>query len=254
MASPSTSTATGRKYGWKPDLPDHRDLIYRAPRSLEALPPAVDLRHNCSPVENQGQLGSCTGNAIAGALEYLDRKLGNPIDISRLFIYYQERAMEGTIHQDAGAMIRDGIKACAKLGAPIEKLWPYRVEKFANKPAHEAYLDAARRKIVTYRRVVGRDDVLHCLADGFPVVFGFSVYEQFESDEVARTGIANMPGPDERMLGGHAVLAVGYNIAQQRLLVRNSWGVDWGMAGHFTLPFGYIQSASLSDDFWVVQR
>src|SRR2546430_400903 len=116
------------RYGWVPDLPDHRDHMYSAPTHvLKALPPKVDLRPNCPPVLNQGQLGSCTANAIANAHRFDQIKLGRKDHFlpSRLFIYYNERAMEGTIDSDAGAMIRDGIKSIAKLGACPETLWPY---------------------------------------------------------------------------------------------------------------------------------
>ena len=244
---------TGR-YGWKPDLPDGRDHLFAPVRAVADLPPAVDLRAGCSAVEDQSTIGSCTGQAIAGALEYLDNKAGHPCDLSRLYIYYQERLLENTIQQDAGAMIRDGIKACAAVGVPLESLWPYVIAKFARKPTKAADTDAAKRKITSYRRVTGLDDVLHCLADGNPVVFGFSVYESFESDTVAKSGIVPMPGKTERLLGGHAVLAVGYNQADKRLIVRNSWGTGWGDKGYFTLPFGYVKNRNLSDDFWVVTK
>ena len=245
---------SGRNYGWKPDIPDVRDHLFVAQRAFSDLPMAVDLRQFCSPVEDQGSLGSCTGNAIAGALEYLDRKAGHPIDVSRLYIYYQERKIEGTLKQDAGAMIRDGIKACAAVGVPMESLWPYIVAKFSSKPPKAADTDAAQHKITAYRRVTSLDDVLHCLADGNPVVFGFSVYESFESVVVEKTGIVPMPSKTERLLGGHAVLAVGYDQATQRLIVRNSWGSSWGQGGYFTLPYGYVTNRNLSDDFWVVTK
>ena len=245
---------TNKIYGWKPDLPDVRDHLFATYRSAADLPPMVDLRAGCSPVEDQSTLGSCTGNAIAGALEFIDKQAGHPCDLSRLYIYYQERALEGTIKQDAGAMIRDGIKACAAVGVPLESLWPYVIANFTHKPPKAADVDAAKRKILSYRRVTNLDDVLHCLAGGDPVIFGFSVYESFESDTVAKTGIVPMPHAKERLLGGHAVLAVGYSQSDQRLIVRNSWGAGWGQSGYFTLPYGYIMNKNLSDDFWVVTK
>lgn len=243
------------KYAWIPDKPDPRDLLYRAPRRFLGLPKSVDLRSKCSPVEDQGSLGSCTGNASVGALEFLEIKAGKKLtDLSRLMPYYTARVMEGTVKQDAGAQIRDVIRGLAKVGACAEALWPYNVRKFADKPSAKAYADAATRTISSYQRVVGLQELKACLAQGFPVVFGFTVFESFEGDEVARTGIMPMPAPNERELGGHAVLAVGYDDLAQQLIVRNSWGPAWGMAGYFRMPYGYIKNASLSDDFWTVRK
>lgn len=243
-------------YGWLPDLPDHRDFLYsQVLPVIEALPPAVDLRPTCSPVENQGQLGSCTANALVGTLEFLERKDGlRFIDLSRLFIYYDERAIEHTVKSDSGAQIRDGIKTLAKQGVCPEKEWPYNIAKFAVKPTAKCYKDALQHQIISYRRVLTLDEMRNCLAAGFPFVFGFTVYEKFESQEVAQTGILNMPQPGEKVLGGHAVVAVGYNDSEKRFLVRNSWGTGWGQQGYFTMPYDYLNDRNLSDDFWTIRR
>lgn len=243
-----------RRYTWRPDLPDHRDHLLQA-NGAKRRPVRVDLRAGCSPVEDQGNLGSCTGNAWAGALEFLELKSGVPfVDISRLFIYYQERSIEGTVREDAGAEIRTGAKALAKVGACSEPVWPYQVKRFAVKPPADAYADAAKRRITEYLRCDGLAACLESLAEGFPVVFGFSVYSDFEGERVARTGVLNTPQPGERMLGGHAVLMVGYDDTTQRVLVRNSWGAKWGIRGYFTMPYGYIAHPGLADDFWTVRR
>ncbi len=245
-----------KRYGWVPDLPDYRDLIYRAPvRRLRALPPKVDLRRVCPPVYDQGDLGSCTANAIGAALEFdqMKQRIAEVFPPSRLFVYYNERAIEGTIDDDSGAMIRDGIKSVAKQGAPHETLWPYVIPKFRQKPPTKAYRDAAKHPAVLYQRVVPvLPQLKGCLAAGFPFVFGFSVYESFESDVVARTGRAPLPKRGEKQLGGHAVLAVGYDGPKRRFLVRNSWGTEWGMRGYFTMPFEYLLDSNLSDDFWMI--
>ncbi len=249
--------AISRRFGWVPDIPDQRDHLYSAPMPMKgALPAKADLRSKCPPVVDQGQLGSCTGNAIAGAVQSdrMKQKLKPAFAPSRLFIYYNERAMEGTVASDSGAMIRDGIKSLANLGDCSESSWPYDVAKFTHKPSAACYKEALKYKAVQYQRVVrSLSQFKGCLASGYPFVFGFSVYESFESDAVANTGIAPLPGHGEKLLGGHAVLAVGYDDAAQRLIVRNSWGKGWGQAGYFTLPFAYLTEPNLSDDFWTVR-
>ena len=245
-----------RSYGWVPDLPDHRDIrysaVYRVPKKL---PPKIDLRPLCPPVEDQGELGSCTAHALTGALEVLEKKDElQVVQFSRLFVYYNERAIEHTIAQDSGAMLRDGIKSLVKKGACTEKRWPYIITNFAEKPGAVCFKEGLNHQVTSYQRIDTIDQMRSCLAEGFPFVFGFTVYEGFESQAVATTGKVTMPVRAERALGGHAVLAVGYNDAQKRFIVRNSWGTDWGMKGYFTMPYGYLASRDLSDDFWTIRR
>ncbi len=244
------------KYGWLPDLPDHRDYLYSALRAVPpALPPKVDLRPSCPPIETQGNLGSCTANALAGALEFLE--LTDKVkyaDLSRLFVYYNERVIEHTVPVDSGATLRDGIKTLAKQGVCPESDWPYVVSKFAVRPTAPCYRDARKDLITSYHRILTVDEMRACLAEGFPFVFGFTVYIGFESLQVAKTGVVGMPQPNERVVGGHAVVGVGYDDAQQRFIVRNSWGTSWGMAGYFTMPYAYLADRNLSDDFWTIRR
>lgn len=246
-----------RRYGWIPDLPDRRDQLFAArPKTLRALPPRVDLRAGCPAVYDQGRLGSCTANAIAAAVQFDQAKqaLRDVFTPSRLFIYYNERALEGTVDVDSGAMLRDGIKSVAKLGAPHETIWPYVIARYRTRPTAAAFRDGERHEAVLYQRLThDLQQLKACLADGYPFVFGFSVYESFEGVDVARTGDAPMPSLGEQLLGGHAVLAVGYEDARSRFIVRNSWGASWGQAGYFTLPYGYLADAGLSDDFWTIQ-
>lgn len=242
----------GRRLNWTPDLPDHRDRVYAA-ASTKRLPKKVDLRERegMRPVKNQGSLGSCTGHAVGSYVDYLNP---NEPNTSRLFIYYNERLLEGTVKEDAGAQIRSGIKAVAKFGACKESLHPYRIKDFDNKPSKRAYADAQQNRIVSYERVKTLKELKASLAEGHPVVFGMMLYESFETNAVAATGKVPMPGKDEASLGGHAVLAVGYDDKTKRVLVRNSWGPNWGDNGHFTMPYEYIADRDLCDDFWMIRK
>jgi C1A family cysteine protease len=243
-------------YGWVPDVPDHHDFLYSAIRvAPPTLPPKVDMRPLCPPVANQGNLGSCTANALAGELEFLELKDKLPmVYLSRLFIYYDERVIECSVNSDSGAALRDGMKTLAKQGVCPEKIWPYIISKFKAKPTAACYKQGVQHKITSYHRLLNIDDMRGCLAEGYPFVFGFTCYESFESQQVANTGILSMPGPNEKQVGGHAVVGVGYDDSQKRFIVRNSWGTDWGMQGYFTIPYTYLADRNLSDDFWTVRR
>jgi C1A family cysteine protease len=213
------------------------------------------MRAQCPGVYNQGLLGSCTANAIAAAIEFDRMKQGLEDFVpSRLFIYYNERVIEGTVKFDFGAMLRDGIKSVASQGVCPEPEWPYDISKFAERPPAKAYRDAEKDRAVSYQTLIqDLNQMKGCLASGYPFIFGFTVYESFESQEVAQTGHAPMPGPNERAVGGHAVMAVGYHDASQTFLVRNSWGTEWGIAGYFTLPYTYLLQPGLAKDLWTIR-
>lgn len=244
-------------YGWKPDLPDRRDRLRVARPRVEPLPLLVDLREHFPPCYDQGELGSCTAQSIAGLLEYAQLKQpggGENFTPSRLFIYYGERLIEGTVMEDCGAQIRSGIKVVAEDGAPPEEMWPYEIGKFSKKPTKKSYREARKHQAITYERVCQRiEDIRGCLSDGFPFAFGFSVYEGFESDETARTGVLAYPKSEERMLGGHAVVGCGYDHDNQVIFVRNSWSTDWGQNGYFTMPYEYLLDPNMADDFWSIR-
>lgn len=244
-----------KKYGWRPDLPDHRDFRYSLTmKPPTKVPPKVDLRALLPPVQNQGDLGACTAHATVAMLEHNQIEIGQPLTpLSRLFAYYNARAIENSADSDSGAMLRDVISCLASQGVCPETDWPYDPAQFAVRPPDVCYTDATNAKISVYARLNTLDDMLVCLASGHPFVFGFTVYESFESDDVATTGVVNLPGSSERVLGGHAVCAVGYDQAAARLIVRNSWGDTWGQAGYFTMPFDYVTNTNLADDFWAVQ-
>lgn len=241
------------KYGWTPDLPDIRDWLFS--RAGIMLPSQVDLRPLCPPVYDQGALGSCTGNAIAGAIQFLRMKESlSDFTPSRLMIYYDERVMEGTADYDAGAAIRDGIKSVAQTGACDETLWPYDISQFTAKPPQSAYDAAAQDVALQYERIDNTvlDDLRACLAGGYPFVCGFTVYESFESPETAKTGVAKMPHPNEGIVGGHAVCGVGYDDKSNVFICRNSWSDAWGKVGYFTIPYDYLTNDNLASDFWKI--
>ncbi len=259
-----------QRYGWKPDLPDFRDKTYSAPAPpAGGLPPSVDMRAMCPPVYDQGQLGSCTANAIAAAFEFdqMKEKVPHVWRPSRLFIYFNERTMEGDVLQDAGAQIRDGIKSVNTQGCCSEDLWTYDdgPTKFAEKPPADCYTEGLMHLASQYAAVAQDiNQIKGCIASGYPMVLGFTVYTAFESQAVATSGILTMPGPTEQVLGGHAVLAVGYDDSQVTtnpdgststgsLIIRNSWGPDWGLAGYFKMPYDYITNPNLSSDFWTIR-
>jgi len=244
-------------YGWQPDLPDQRDLSYAAPRPvLRALPAKVDLRKTCPPVYDQGQLGSCTANAIGAAFQFemLKQDAKNAFMPSRLFIYYNERVIEHCVNSDNGAQIRDGIKSVHHQGVCPETVWPYDTNAFAKKPNEACYSIASDYQVLNYQRVSrALNQFKGCLADGYPFVFGFTVYDSFEGPQVAKSGKLNMPKKTESVAGGHAVMAVGYDDIAKRFIVRNSWGANWGLKGYFTMPYDYLLSGNLSDDFWTIR-
>ncbi|HEX7571309.1 MAG TPA: C1 family peptidase, partial [Verrucomicrobiae bacterium] len=236
--------------------PDHRDHVFAAPlATLGPLPAKADLRPHCPPVYDQGQLGSCTANAISGAIQFdrLKQKLADFIP-SRLFIYYNERVIEHSVNSDSGAQIRDGIKSVAKQGDCPEPEWPYVIGKFKTRPAAACYTAALKYKAVSYQRVTqSLGELKGCLAAGWPFVFGFTVYESFESSTVAKSGHAPLPKSGESVVGGHAVVGVGYDDAKQWFIVRNSWGAGWGLKGCFTLPYAYVADDNMASDFWTIR-
>jgi len=251
--------AHGRVLNWKPDLPDHRDHRYvKVKPWYRRFPARVDLRAQCPPIVDQGQIGSCTANAIAGALGFLEIakdpafQFSSFEPFSRLFIYWRERVMEGDPMQDAGAMIRDGVASCFQKGACREKTWPYDANKLFTTPSQPCYAEAYGHKLTKYMRLnnLNLTELLDCLAAGFPFVFGISVFASFFM--TGRDGM--VPAPYGPLEGGHALLCVGYDLASQRFIVRNSWGTGWGDQGYCYIPFGYLTNMNLADDFWTLRR
>lgn len=258
-----------QRYGWRPDLPDHRDRIFNLERKIYRaveLPETFSLRSQMPPVYDQGQLGSCTGNGVAAVLEHTEVKQGEgSVTPSRLFIYYGERVIEGTVSQDSGAQIRDGIKVVASEGAPPETAWPYDIAKFAEKPSAEAYELAKQHEAIQYLKVLPEaagSPIRSPINEGLPVVFGFSVPALFESANWdPATQCLPLPAAHEESIGGHCVVAVGWDFSLKRFPVnvfeiRNSWGPGWGDQGYFWMDARWLSEPTrgLSSDFWVVDR
>lgn len=252
------------RFGWLPQIPDQRDLMVAdvAPKAVNAGPggmalPGVDLRETglFSPVEDQLSLGSCTAQACAGAIEFTQRhRFGNHLDCSRLFLYRAARKLlfkvsgAGRIG-DTGATLRESFKVMSGLGVPPEWAWPYDVDKFDDEPPPDVYAWAAAFQALYYVSAKSLAEVKALLRNEIPVCFGFSVYESI--GEADATGHIPVPEPGERLVGGHAVVAVGYQDEMERVIIRNSWGRGWGEAGYGFLPYWYFESG-LTSDYWAL--
>ncbi len=267
--------------GWLPDYPDFRD--YTAHQSAMKtmlgrigvdqpdkvrVPIATDLREWCSPIENQGTLGSCTANAAVGMVEYFERRaFGKHIDGSRLFLYKTTRNM---LHStgDTGAFLRSTMGALVLFGVPPEEYWPYVIEDFEKEPSAFCYAYAQNYQTINYYRLdppgTTASNLLNQiktnLSAGLPMMFGFTVYSSYTQSET--TGKLPYPAAGEKIVGGHAIMAVGYDDNMKikntntgsaettgALLIRNSWGAEWGMAGYGWLPYNYVLKG-LAADWW----
>ena len=268
-----------RSYKYKPDIEsgsstwirEHSALkvshITHANSHLKALnlPTAFDVRTldpKFPAPYDQGSLGSCTANALAALVQYDNDIEGRPSDTpSRLFICFNERSIEGSVYEDSGASLSTGIRTLHESGVCKETLWPYNISQFRTRPSKAAFLDALNNVDLdeNYTSVDHIDQSLSAIkyvlgVSHRPFVFGIQIFESFESQQVARTGIVPMPKPGEQCLGGHAVLAVGYDDHKGTLTVRNSWGENWGDHGYFHLPYGYATNPNLALDFWTISK
>ena len=242
---------TKHSYGLIPQKPDQRDFMF-APKAKYVFPPSIDMRPKCPPVYDQGQLGSCTANGGGFAYEYAREKQGlKDFMPSRLFIYYNERKLEHTINSDSGASVRDCFKAMNKYGVCPETDWPYDISKFTDKPSKQCYDEAKKDLVLKYKSLrPTMDDLKSCLFEGFPIPIGIAIYDSFETNEVAKTGVVPIPKQDETLLGFHCVAVVGYEDSESSWIVRNSWGKEWGDGGYFYLPYRYLLDVNLASDFW----
>ena len=263
MGTTSSTTAQKSKtdfYCWKPDATDQGDEYKRYKRNIVStnLTRVVSNVAHCGPVLDQGELGSCTANAIAGAYTYrynLENNASagseNEFLPSRLFVYYNERRMEGNVKTDAGAEIKDGIKSVKKVGVCPESMWPYDITKFTEKPPTECYDEAKKCHHATeeHRVVKTLDSLKGCLETGRVFAFGFIVFESFEDQTKWVDGVMPLPAKGEKVLGGHAVLCVGYDDNKKCFLVRNSWSDKWGLDGNFYMPYEFMTGTFNLHDF-----
>ncbi|MGE5376939.1 MAG: C1 family peptidase [Bacteroidota bacterium] len=284
--------------GWFRDLPDFRDYTVEteepkakakgirtikasarkmgvaSPAAPAKLPVCVDFRVRCSPIEDQGQLGSCTANATVGLLEYFERQAcGNYIDHSRLFVYKVTRELLGW-SGDSGGTLRAAMGALALFGAPPEKYWPYDIANFDMEPSAFVYAFAENYQAVRYFRYdppgTQRPELLArlktWLAAGWPSMFGFTCYSSLSSPQTAATGKIPFPASGEQVVGGHAIVAIGYddNMVIQNpnangpqttgaFIIRNSWGTGWGEAGYGYLPYEYLLRGTATD-WWTLLK
>jgi C1A family cysteine protease len=226
-----------------------------------ALAPTIDLRAWCSPIEDQGALGSCTANAAVGMIEYFERRaFGKHIDGSRLFVYKTTRDLLRWTG-DKGAYLRTTMGSLVLFGVPPESYWPYDISKFDIEPTPFVYALGQNFQSLTYFRLDPAGltpnqvlaNVKTYLASGFPAIFGFPVYDEFM--QVASNGLVAMPKANSHYYGGHAIMAVGYDdnlmigADKGALLIRNSWGPSWGLSGYAWLSYKYV-TAGLAVDWW----
>jgi C1A family cysteine protease len=268
--------------GWLPDWPDIRDytaeheliapLLDRARMGMpkKKLPATADLRAWCPPSEDQGQIGSCTANAGVALVEYFERRaFGKHLDASRLFLYKATRNLL-RLTGDTGAYLRTTMGALVLFGVPPERFWPYEPKALDKEPPAFCYSFAANYRTMSYfsldppgtkpAELIER--IKTYVAGGIPSMFGFTVYNSIE--QAGAKGEIPFPGLKEKVAGGHAVVAVGYDDKKSiknreqgakgtvgAFLIRNSWGEGWGDAGYGWLPYEYV-AAGLAEDWWTL--
>jgi len=242
------------KLNLKRDIPDPRDLRLKKPFLRLPFKKEVDLREKMPPVSDQGELGSCTAHAVVdGLVEFAQRSKKITSNYSRLFLYYETRKRNNETAQDSGASLRDALKALADKGVCKEDIWPYNIANFAKKPPSSCYT-MKNYKPTKYYRLLTVNDMLSCLKDGYPFVCGIEVFAQIDVVTAAKPYIA-LPKRGESSEGGHAIAIVGLKLIDNEWMwiMRNSWGISWGIHGCGYLPWSYLTNSNLAFDFWTLR-
>lgn len=239
-----------RVFNLKINRMEKSQLKFRVQKPVK-LPTKIDLRSKFQPILDQGELGSCTANALVGIVGYDKKRLFG----SRLFLYYNERMLENSIPDDVGAYLSDGIRSLQLHGVCQESSWPYIISEFATRPPDSCYTEALNNQALLVENIDNSLTAMKTsLANNEPFVVGIAVYSSFLTSKVARTGLVPMPTRGDQLLGGHAIICVGYDDVKKLWIMRNSWGTSWGDKGYFYLPYSYLTNDSLSSDLWIIKQ
>lgn len=256
------------KFGWKRSLPK-RTLKFASLNPPPPPPSSVDLSPECSPIEDQGNLGSCVAHGVAGHLEFNELKdLRNKIPsveefessfvtLSRLYVYANARLIDGTpLAQDDGTTVTSAITSIHTQGMCPESDWPYVESMVSVKPPESCYALGSDHRLTLDFKLdnTNLNELRECLASGYPFIFGITCYESMMTDEVAKTGAIPFPSYDEKSIGGHCMLCVGYDDATSLFKIRNSWGPSWGQSGYGSIDYKYLTDSDLADDFWTLRK
>ena len=244
----------GRRYGYIRTSEFHKPLAVRFP-GRAAIPPSADLSSWCGPVKDQGDLGACTAFAGSGNREYLARKFeGRTPIFSPKFLYYQERALDGSLNEgDCGSTGHSSVYVMNQTGICLESSDAYDPATFQDAPTPAELSEAGANKAGAYHLLsVPAADLKSCIASGYPALVGFTVYDSFESDATAQSGVMPVPNKaTEQVLGGHEVLFIGFDDSKQAFMVRNSWGTAWGQGGNFWFPYQCAGDSDVLTDAWI---
>jgi len=232
-------------FGWKPGAKTIEGEMYFSPIGFGTLPEEFTLKDKFTqPIQTQSHIPSCVAHAISSLIYYRMTR-----ESSRLFTYYNARLIEGSIGKFVGTTIESGIQTLSKWGWCDEANWEYNTNKCNIAPSSSLYVEAEQNKIANAKRLPRDLDVLKtALCSGDPFCLGFLVFEEFEGAE--ENGVVKLPKDTTSPMGGHAVLAVGYSDSRQCILARNSFGPTWGDEGYLWIPYDYLTTEELSDDFW----
>jgi len=274
----SISISLKQKYNWKRSsipLTSTLSQIIFPSHNKQPLNKTIDLTttHKFPPVYNQGQIGSCTANALCCAYYYYELnnfeqnlKIASrpapeefskhqPFEPSRLYLYFKERSLEHTIQNDDGAVISDGLKVLMTTGVCSEHNWSYSDEgtKFSQTPSPVCDIEAKNHIVVQAKHIKQTlQDLKSSLDHNLPFVFGIVCFNELDNLSKENGWILSLPSSDEQSIGGHAIICVGYNDDKKLFKIRNSWGAEWGDKGHFYIPYDYVTNPDLASDFCVL--